>query len=165
MRYARIEFTASGATGYQEIEGLNRVVRVADEQGNTVDVGNQIEYRVLEYDIPVPPYASPPPAPAPEPPAPDSRITRLAFRNRFTMAEKAAIEMAALDDASAPMEVRARAATLRAYIKDMEAASAVDLTHEATQAGVRLLEAAGLIASGRADEILNSSVSEFERLI
>lgn len=165
MRYARVEFTATGATAYQEIDVFNRVVRVTDEDGNTVDVGNQVEYRVLEYDVPVPAYASPPPAPPPPPPAPDFRITRLAFRNRFTMPEKVAIEMAALDDFSAPMEARARAATLRAYIKDMEAASAVDLTHEATQAGVRMLEAAGLIANGRADEILNTDILDLERLI
>lgn len=165
MRYARIEFTATGASGYQEIDDFNRVVRVADDAGNTVDVGNSIEYRVLEYNVPVPPYAMPAPVPPaePEPVQPDYRIRRLSFRNRFTMAEKVAIELAALDNSSAPMEIRARAATLRAYMKDMEAAEAVDLTHEATQAGVRMLEAAGLIAAGRADEILSTFIFEDER--
>ena len=37
---------------------------------------------------------------------PDSRITKLAFRNRFTGAEKVAIEFACLDDPAAPMPQR-----------------------------------------------------------
>lgn len=44
--------------------------------------------------------------------APDTRITRLAFRNRFTSAEKMALELAALDDPTAPMTQRQQAADI-----------------------------------------------------
>ena len=37
---------------------------------------------------------------------PATRITRLAFRSRFTAAEKVALEMAALDDPGAAMPLR-----------------------------------------------------------
>ena len=42
---------------------------------------------------------APPPIDAAEPT--DARITRLAFRNRFTQAEKVALELAALDNPAA----------------------------------------------------------------
>lgn len=44
----------------------------------------------------------------------DWHITRLAFRERFTQAEKIAIEFASLDYPAAPMEQRAMAAILSA---------------------------------------------------
>lgn len=103
-------------------------------------------------------------APAPEPePAPDLRITRLAFRKRFQPPEKAAIELASLDDATAPMAQRAQAAALRAYLKDVDAAQFIDLADPSTVAGVQSLEALGLLAEGRADAILTAPVQPEER--
>lgn len=85
-------------------------------------------------------------------------ITRAAFRARFTQAEKIAIELAGLDDPSAPMEVRSQAAAIRTYLKDVDAAEFIDLTDPATAGGVQALEAAGLLAEGRAVEILTTLV-------
>jgi len=85
-------------------------------------------------------------------------ITRAAFRARFTQAEKVAIEMAGLDDPSATMEIRSQAASIRTYQKDVDAAEFIDLADPATAGGVQVLEAASLLAHGRAAEILTAPV-------
>jgi len=94
---------------------------------------------------------------------PSRRITRLAFRNRFTTAEKVALEIAGLDNPAAPMAERAQAAALRANQADLAAAAFVDLDRPDTRAGVQMLEAAGLLAVGRALVILDSPVTTEER--
>lgn len=91
------------------------------------------------------------------------QITRLAFRNRFTMVEKAGLEMAGLDDPGAPMSQRQQAAMLRAYLADVAAATFIDLQRPDTRAGVEQLEALGLLAEGRAAEILDAPVQPAER--
>lgn len=91
------------------------------------------------------------------------RLTRLAFRNRFTQAEKVALEIAALDDASASMIQRQQSAALRARLADLAASTFVDLGHADTRAGVQSLEDSGLLAAGRAVEILDSPVLAAER--
>ena len=85
-----------------------------------------------------------------------TRITKLAFRNRFTQAEKVAIEIAALDDTTKPMVVRAQSAALRSSQADILSATFIDLTRTDTRAGVQMLESAGLLASGRALVILDT---------
>ena len=101
---------------------------------------------------------------APLPGEAPRRISKLAFRNRFTRAEKAGIEFAALDDPTAPIAQRQQAAALRANLKDQEQATFIDLDDEDTRTGVLTLEAAGLIAAGRAVEILDAPVQDKERL-
>lgn len=91
------------------------------------------------------------------------RITKLAFRNRFTKAEKAGIEFAALDDPTAPIAQRQQAAALRSDLKDQEQATFIDLDDPDTRTGVLTLEAVGLIAAGRAVEILDAPVQDKER--
>ena len=83
-----------------------------------------------------------------------TRLTRLQFRNRFTAQEKAMLELAAMDDATAPTAQRLQAASLRAYLADLAAAEFVDLADATTVAGVQALEAAGLLATGRAAQVL-----------
>ena len=100
-----------------------------------------------------------------ETPAPKHRITRLAFRNRFTQAEKVAIEIAQLDVPSAAMAQRAQAAALRSSQADLSVTQYVDLDRAETRGGVQMLEAAGLLAKGRALQILDSEVQEYERYI
>lgn len=92
-----------------------------------------------------------------------SRITRLAFRNRFTMAEKTALELAALDDSSASMPARQQAAMLRAYLADVAAATFIELTRQDIREGVTLLETMGLLGPGRALEILDAPIQPIER--
>lgn len=100
----------------------------------------------------------------PEVAAPARRwVTKLAFRNRFTQQEKVAIEIAQLDVAAAPMAQRAQAAALRASQADVQAGTYIDLDRADTRAGVQALEAAGLLAAGRALQILDAEVQDSER--
>lgn len=92
----------------------------------------------------------------------EAKITKLAFRNRFTQAEKVAIEIAALDDPAKPMAQRAQSAALRASQADIQAATFIDLNREDTRTGVQMLESAGLLAAGRAEVILDTVPSEQE---
>jgi hypothetical protein len=106
------------------------------------------------------------PPPAPEvPPTPISytRVTKLAFRNRFTAAEKASIELAACDNPNAAIQDRITAAALRAQLADQRDASFIDLARDDTRAGVEMLETEGLLAAGRAAEILDAPVQADER--
>lgn len=91
------------------------------------------------------------------------RITKLAFRNRFTMAEKVAMEIASLDDPGAAIALRQQAAALRANLADIASASYIDLTRPDTRDGVLALESAGLLATGRAAAVLDSPVVDSER--
>ena len=95
--------------------------------------------------------------------APDTRLTKLAFRNRFTQAEKVMLEIAALDNPTATMAQRQQAAALRATLSDTAAATFIDLSRAETRAGVQMLEAGGLLAEGRALEILDAPVQSHER--
>ncbi len=95
-------------------------------------------------------------------PAALRHITVLAFRNRFTQSEKIAIEIAALDNPAAPMQQRAQSAALRANQLDVQAAKYIDLDRPDTRAGVQALEAATILAAGRALEILDAPVSAHE---
>lgn len=94
---------------------------------------------------------------------PDMRITRLAFRNRFTQAEKVMLELAGLDDPTAPMAQRQQSAAIRVYLADVAASAFVDPARADTRAGVQSLEAAGLLAPGRALQILDAPVQAHER--
>lgn len=94
---------------------------------------------------------------------PDTRITRLAFRNRFSQAEKVMLELAGLDDPTAPMAQRQQAAAIRVHLADVAASTFVELARADTRAGVQALEAAGLLAAGRALAILDAPVETHER--
>ena len=99
---------------------------------------------------------------APTPTAARRVITTLAFRNRFTLAEKVTLEIASLDNPAAAMSVRQQAAALRASQADTNAATYIDLDRADTRAGVTSLETAGIIASGRALQILNAATTPIE---
>lgn len=105
-------------------------------------------------------YAEPPPPVEPEPEP--RRVTKLAFRQRFTQPERVALEIAALDDPGAEMPVRAQAAALRSYLADVQSATFIDLERPDTRSGVQALEAGGLLAPGRAAEILDAEISAAE---
>jgi hypothetical protein len=96
-------------------------------------------------------------------PAVPRHITKLAFRNRFTAAEKVALEIAALDDPAAEMAARQQAAGLRALLADLAAADRyVNLDHGETRAGVQQLESMDIIAPGRAAVILDAEITSAE---
>lgn len=90
--------------------------------------------------------------PAPVDPGPVRRwITKLAFRQRFTPVERATITYAA-------RQAGAEAAGIQSYLDDVQAATYIDLERADTRAGVEALEAATLLAIGRAAEILDDPI-------
>lgn len=98
-------------------------------------------------------YTAPTPAPI-DPPAPAQVrrwITPLAFLSRFTDAEAIAFDLASIGATE-------QAAALRRYMHKVNAARYIDLDRADTRAGVEALESAGLIAAGRAAEILDDPI-------
>lgn len=139
---------------------------------------NQATGEVVEYeaDLPQPKhldapwalesisdaYVAPTEPDAPPAPAQPMRITKFAFRSRFSQTEKISIEVASLDDPAAPAQRRAMAAALRASQADINVAQFVDLQFAGTRAGVMQLEAVGLLEVGRAAEILDAPPADDE---
>lgn len=91
-----------------------------------------------------------------------TKLTVLAFRNRFTQAEKIGIELASMDNPTAPMEQRQQSAMLRVFMADLHAATFVDVARPDTRAGVQTLEQFGILAAGRALQILDTPPTAIE---
>ena len=89
-------------------------------------------------------------------------ITYAAFRRRFTHAERVALEVAALDTPGADPAVRAAAAEVRVIERDIASAKYVDLNLPEVRANIQLRETLGLIAAGRADEIIWGDLEDSE---
>jgi hypothetical protein len=94
--------------------------------------------------------------------ASQTKITVLAFRNRFTQTEKVTIDMASIDNPAASMPQRQLAASLRVMNADLAVASFVDLSRADTRAGVQQLETFGIIGTGRATAILDTPPTAIE---
>ena len=94
---------------------------------------------------------------------PPRHITRRSFTNRFTTLEEAAIDLASIDNPAATQEQRIQAAVLRAQRRKVSESPWVDLDLQQTRDGVLALEAAGLLASGRALQILDAPIQAHER--
>jgi len=110
-----------------------------------------------------PPEPNNEPAPPDSAPAPARRIvTNLAFDLRFTVEERIAIELASIDNPSAPIGQRTQAAALRVAQERSKKALFTDLDDPITRQGVLYMEQAGLLAEGRALEILDTEVTPGE---
>lgn len=79
--------------------------------------------------------------------SPKMTITRLAFRNRFTLAEKAALYTAAASPQGLPIKI---------YLDDLSAATFIDLSRQDTIVGIQTLAAIGVLTNARAQEILTT---------
>ncbi|NLC21105.1 MAG: hypothetical protein GX771_04245 [Halomonadaceae bacterium] len=88
-------------------------------------------------------------------PPPPRHITRLAFLSRFTDEEAIAIDLASIG-------TTIEAAMMRRYLSKVEAASFIDLEREDTRQGVLALESVGILAEGRALEVLDNPVEPHE---
>lgn len=86
-------------------------------------------------------------------PESDKRITRLAFIKRFTMEEWTTLESAA---PTVP--------TIRWFLTLVNAARYIDLGREDVQAGVHLLAANGMLTQTRGTEILDTPITQVERI-
>lgn len=94
--------------------------------------------------------------------SPARHITPLAFLRRLTTAEEVAIDIASIDDPTADAPTRAQQAALRAAIRRLTTARFVDLDDPETLALTDQLEASGLIAAGRAAQIVGAEVQPQE---
>lgn len=81
----------------------------------------------------------------------ETKLTKLAFRRRFTLAEKSLFEGAADSDP-----------TMRVLLKDQEAASYIDLRDNDTVEALNYLVSKEILTQERADEILNTPVKKQE---
>ena len=83
--------------------------------------------------------------------APTFTVSKYAFRQRFTLAERMLIDGVESNPASTP-EHRA---VVRTIMKDFESVSGdIDMKDVSTASGLTYLESIGLLANGRAAEIL-----------
>ena len=78
-------------------------------------------------------------------------LSKLGFRNRFTFAEKVAIEEAAVTDSE-----------IKVLVKDQDSAEFIDPTRLDTIQGVALLVNKGLVTVERSSIILSSVIAEHE---
>ena len=96
-------------------------------------------------------------------PVPTRRVTKLQFRNLLSTEEKVAIEIASLDNPGGTPEDRLKSAGLRVFLADVESATpepdgtSIDLDDQRTVFWVNALESYGLIATGRAAEVLSGN--------
>lgn len=82
--------------------------------------------------------------------APGRVITKLAFRRMFTQAERVAFDNYETNSSLTD----AQRAVLRTFTKDLEAAQEVTLNDAELIAGLQYLEGCGILAAGRASEII-----------
>jgi len=113
------------------------------------------------FTAPQPDDETPPPDSGPAPPV-RRIITNLAFDLRFTLEERVAIELASIDDPTADMETRAQKAALRVSQERSKKAMFTDLDDPVTRGGVDYMEQVGLLATGRAVEILDGEIQPGE---
>lgn len=90
-------------------------------------------------------------------------ISVLSFRNRFYPAEKVMLDLSSIDNPAAPTEQRQLSASIRVMMSDIATATYIDLTDPTLQTGLETLEYFGMIAPGRAAEIITTPV-QFDEL-
>lgn len=101
-------------------------------------------------------YLAPPPIVVPPPP-PATKMSRLAFQSRYTLAEQVLIEAAAAGLVGG-LTAEQRA-TLRVLERALATATDIDLADPRTVQGVQLHAQMGLITTQRAQQILNPAWS------
>lgn len=152
--------TPAGVESLAVLEQLTSGAEWYTEAGEPFTVPVPASNVIVTGDLPRPVWGRNDPAPVAQ--VTGTRITKLAFRNRFTQAEKVMLEIAALDNPAASMSARQQAAALRASQLDVAAATFIDLQRADTRAGVLMLEAAGLLAAGRSAVILDTPPTAIE---
>lgn len=87
---------------------------------------------------------------------PTQKLTRLAFRNRFTQAERATLYGLAAQN-------NATGYAFRDYLDSVNAATFIDLSRADTKASLNLLATMGIISAQRAQDILNNPILDHEK--
>lgn len=165
LTYALVEFDAGPVQLLQEA-WRGRVQRYTDLDGKTVEPPTRGGSRVIDANVPRPVWAVDP-VEDPVVVSGSRRITKLAFRNRFTAAEKATIEIAAVHNQSLAADHASNllAAGLRASLADQRDAWYIDLDRADTRGGVVALETYRILGAGRALQILDAPIQDGERHI
>lgn len=144
MQYVIVQF-ADAVVAYRECGSDGRIYRYADADGNTLP-RMDTPREVIDSSPPFPAWGLPDPEPElppePEPVAP-AVMSKIGFLARFTPEELVGIYTAAKT-----------VVQLEVYIDKIRMAEEVDLTFPETVEGVNALESFGLLAPGRAAEIL-----------
>jgi hypothetical protein len=126
---------------YQEVE-RGTLQRICDLDGNTLLDATGPAW-IVDANPPQPVWAR---EDGPIPTYPPPRIlSRLEFRNRFTMEEKVSIYAAAVTNV-----------TIAVWLDDLASAENVDLDSALTRQGVQGLVTLGLITEARRDQILDA---------
>lgn len=120
------------------------------------EAGNMVELQSLDSSLLGSTYSVETGVFTPPAPVVVRHISRLAFLARFTDAEAIGIDLASI---GATVE----AAAMRRYLNKVNAAKHIDLEMEDTVQGVQAIEAAGLLAPGRAAQILGAEIHPSER--
>lgn len=163
MFKAPIRFLAGRTgTGFMCLNTRMEVLRITDSDDDVVPDDPAYSYEVTGEAQVVSDPSDAQDDPPPTAPTYGTVITKSALRNRFTPTEKAGVEFAAVDMADATLQQRQVSAALRSMLRDMELVETIDLSHALVQQGVMWLESIGLLASGRAEEVLNAAVQEHE---
>ena len=140
MYYILIQ-TVDDSQMYQEVE-RGTVVRYCDLDGNTV-MDPTVANWVVDANPPQPIWALPD-NPIVNPPS-STIVSRLSFRNKFTMQEKAAI----YNEANTNVLVKI-------WLDDLANSEYVDINSSNTIDGVNNLYQLGLLTQPRVEEILNA---------
>lgn len=90
-------------------------------------------------------------------------ITRRAFRARFTIDERVAMDLASIDDPAAAISARQEAAAIRTLMKDVDDSTYIDLANQTLLAGMAMLVQYGIITAVRESEIINTPIAQDER--
>jgi hypothetical protein len=91
-----------------------------------------------------------------------TKITVLAFRNRFTIAEKIQMDLMSIDNPNASIEQRQTSAAIRVILRDLDNAVYVDLARDDTLGGVTLMQNCGILTAERGNKILTDPVKFIE---
>lgn len=152
LNYAQVDDDGVVRAVSQLLDVVSAPNMVLIEQYDTSLIGMRWDAVAQEF-VPGPQIPTVPPA---------RRVSVLAFRRRYTSAERAAIEWAAVDRPDQSNAQRQQAAALRSQLADQAAATFIDLDDADTVQGVQGLEALGHIATGRALEILTAPIQPEE---
>jgi hypothetical protein len=145
MRYFEL-LLESGLPAYQEVFD-GRVLRITDLDGNTIELPEGEESSFVGEVFPS--WGLPDPPPEHPTVYPRRRLTKLDFINRFTDQEYVTI----LGATKQSLLVEAWWKKFELSTPNLDGTS-IDLNDPRTIAGVQGLEAMGIIAEGRAAEIL-----------
>lgn len=98
----------------------------------------------------------------PLPPTKPRYLSTLGLDNRFTALERAQIDLASIDNPTDTQEKRMEAAMIRVWLQRAAKATFIDTNRPDTREGVLGLEQMGLLAEGRALEILDAPITDTE---